>query len=242
MKKNVYKDEAEITAGMKVSLVIRSSGNTEGSGISQTLSSFTEEIFPDGTLLIHAPIRNGMYYPLPRDTEFNLFFCVGPNPDEICKMYELPVEFGEFIEKDGLKFVTLLRCGLIKFCQRRECFRVNCSLPVKIERFNGSGSTQPVAGQMVNFSEGGMLFVSDENIDKGERINLSFCINDDENISAVVVRCEAIEEKAYRYKTAVQFIIKDERQRRRFSKFVNDVQYKRMRAQRNRASFEDLLN
>jgi len=224
-KKVKHKSHVEIKVDMRVSLEIRNENAADGMSSFVMLSSVIEEILDDGRLLIHMPLHHGYHYPLPRDNPFLMSFFEGT------KMYALPVQFEERTQRDGLMFARVRRVGGIKSHQRRDCFRYPCSLPVVIERLNKNKQSaddeqQAAEGQMINFSDGGMLFATNEELEKGEKIALAFDIGRAETVTAVALRVESVTDGNFRYKVAVQFRIKDKdrAQKQRFYKYIVEMQ------------------
>jgi c-di-GMP-binding flagellar brake protein YcgR len=212
---------ADIQVDMRVSLDIELKPTGDGKRSVLSLASAVEEISEDGALLIHMPLHHGGYYPLPRDDEIFMRFFAG------AKMYALPVRFQERIMIDNLMYARVRRLGPVRQVQRRECYRLPCSLPVAVERQD----KEPLKGVTVNLSDGGMLFAANEDIERGEKIALTFDIGRVETIKAAALRAERIEGGKYQYRTAVQFRFnnKDRAQKDRFYKYIVEKQSEKRR-------------
>ena len=222
------KVKAEIKASMRVSLEIQLKNDINGMKNVITLSSVVEEVFDDGSLLIQMPVYQGYHYPLPRDNTFLMHFF------EDSEMYALPVQFQERIEQDGFMLAKVRRRGRIKPHQRRDCYRFPCSLPVTVERLWQNEreiypDRQPTEGQIIDFSDGGMLIATNENIEKGEKITLTFDMGKIETVEGLALRTERIEDGKYLFKVAVQFRNTDIAQQRRFYKYIVDMQLEQIR-------------
>ena len=180
----------EIKSDMKVLLVIESKSGADGLANRITLSSYVEEVMPDGTILIHVPVYRSYNYPLPRDEPILMYLL------SKSRMYSMTARFLERVRHDGLMFARMGRCSPIKPDQRRDCYRLPCELPVLVERATVyKGRAEPHISyecRMVNFSDGGMLFAANEAFEIGEKITLTFNIGTDEAITAEVLRCERI--------------------------------------------------
>jgi len=222
------KVNADIKAAMRVSLDIQLKNDLNGMKNILSLSSVVEEILDDGSILILMPIYQGYHYPLPRDNMMLMHFSVDS------EMYALSVQFQERIERDDFMFAKVRRRGKIKPHQRRDCFRTPCSFPVTVERLWQNErelypERQPTEGQMINFCDGGMLFATNENIDKGEKITLTFDMGKVETVEGMALRAERIEDGKYLFKVSVHFRNKDIVQKRRFYKYIVDMQLEEIR-------------
>ncbi|MCL1883597.1 MAG: PilZ domain-containing protein, partial [Defluviitaleaceae bacterium] len=64
----------------------------------------------------------------------------------------------------------------IKSNQRRDCFRLQCSLPISAERPRADSDERPkpFQGKMLNLSDGGLAFVTNEAVNVGEILTLTF--------------------------------------------------------------------
>jgi len=150
------------------------------------------------------------------------------------EMYAAPVRFEERTERGGFLFARMRRVGKIKPHQRRDCYRLPCSLPVTVERLwlnerEIYPERQPAEGQIINFSDGGMLFATDENIEKGEKITLTFDMGKPETIEGMALRTQRIKDGQYLFRVAVRFRNKDICQQRRFYKYIVDKQLEERR-------------
>ena len=181
----------EIKSDMKVLLVIESKSGADGLANRITLSSYVEEVMPDGTILIQVPVYRGYNYPLPRDEPILMYLL------SKSRMYSMTAWFLERVRHDGLMFARMGRCSPIKPDQRRDCYRLPCELPVLVERATAykCRAEPPISNEckMINFSDGGMLFAAHEAFEIGEKVTLAFDIGTDEAITAKVLRCERLE-------------------------------------------------
>lgn len=228
--KVISKADVEITADVRVSLEIELKNDIDGMSRSLTLNSTVEEVLDDGSLLIHMPIHQGYHYPLPRDTKLQLCFFVD------LQIYATDVEYVERLEKDGFIFAKLRRRGKITKYQRRDCYRLPYSIPVQLERYWRNGNDeeinpelQPTEGQMIDFSDGGMLFATNENIDVGEKITLTFDMGKAETAKGMALRTERIEDGKYLFRVAVRFRNNDKAQKDRFYKYIMEKQMEERR-------------
>jgi len=133
-KKQQKQGGIEITADMKVLLEIeRLSGEMRGR---VSLGSYVEEVLSDGYFLIQMPIHRGYHYPLPRGRDIQMYLFAKS------RMFSLAVKFIERVERDNLMFAKMRRVSNIKADQRRDCFRLQCTLPIMVERIT-DGKQEP---------------------------------------------------------------------------------------------------
>lgn len=231
MAKNM-KNEAtvEIKPGMKIALEVRLKNSADGVEKILSLNSIVEETLDDGCLLIQMPMHQGYYYPLPIEEKIVMYLFLEP------MMYALPVQFQEQIWKENLLYAKMLPAGKIGSFQRRNCYRLPCSFPISVKRLqmqekNSTSEPQSIQGKTINFSDSGMLFATDEYIEKGEKITLTFHIGRTETTEATVFRSERNIDGSYRFKTAVQFLHddKDPTQRQRFYRYIVEKQLEERR-------------
>jgi len=91
---------------------------------------------------------------------------------------------------------------------------------------------------MINFSDGGVLFATNEEFTIGETVSLTFDIGESETIEAEILRFEQATTEAestgaasYRYKAAVKFLHKCQKQKNRFYKYIVAQQREILRKQ-----------
>jgi hypothetical protein len=72
----------------------------------------------------------------------------------------------------------------------------------------------------LDFSDGGMLFATDEDIERGETITLTFDIGRVKTVKAAILRTERIEDGKFKHRAAVQFRIR-ERDKAQKDRFTN---------------------
>jgi len=218
----------EIIAGLRVSLDIELKNDPNGMRNTLTLSSAVEELMEDRRILIQMPVYQGYHYPLPRDDVILMKFFIDS------EMYAVKVRFEERVDLDGFVFAKVLRTGKVKPHQRRDCYRLPYSTPITVERMwinerELYPERQPTVGQMINFSDGGMLFATDENIEKGEKITVTFDLGTVETIEGLALRTERIEDGKFLFRVAVRFRNKDKAQKNRFYRYIVEKQLEELR-------------
>jgi len=216
MSKNNKGHSVKLTADMKILLVIETKGAMGGIGKTLSLSSSVDEVLADGCVLIHMPIYQGYNYSLPVNTPIMLFFSTKQ------RMYSITIKVKEHVRRENMMYEKVVQIGEATPNQRRNCYRLQCSLPVTVSRSlnNNKEQSQPAEGRMIDFSDGGMLFAANEDITVGEKIILSFELDQAESVEAEALRSVRIEEGDYKHGIAVQFLCKDKKTKERFFKYI----------------------
>ena len=179
------------------------------------------------------------------------------------RMFSLNVRFVEYIRYDKLAFVKLRCCSDIVSDQRRNCYRLQNTFPVMVERIAGGKKTKlmkpaqhelplPMGGHTIDFSDGGMLIATNDHMEIGESVHLTFYLDTEETetIEAEVLRfermgrvdtellettelSEPMKYEPFRYKVAVKFSHKCKKQKNRFYKYIVNQQLETLRQQAN---------
>ena len=246
LRKKPKQAEFEIAPDTKLLLVIETKSGAEGITNRLSLGSYVEEVISADCFLMQMPVYRGYNYPLSRDEPILMYLL------SKSRMYSMTAIFVERVRHDGLLFAKMRKCSPVKPGQRRDCYRLPCELPVLVEVFpttNYKAKTEPPIPhecQMIDFSDGGMLFATKEAFAIGEKVRLAFGIGTNEAITAEVLRCERLERSEqieiepsvttsnemanpYRHKTAVKFINKCKKQQNRFYRFIVEQQRLKMR-------------
>ena len=205
-KKQPKQKNTEIKADMKVLLEIEQINVAKEVTGYLSLGSYVEEILPDDCFLIQMPTHRGYHYMLARGKPIMMYLFAK------YRMFSMNAVFLERVERDKLVFAKMRRLSDIVPNQRRECFRLQFSLPVMVVRVAAREDEPPPPTEcrMLNLSEGGMLFATNEEFTIGESVSLTFDIGAEETIDAEILRfrqatTEATGKRgtAYRYKAAV---------------------------------------
>lgn len=212
-----------VNTNMKVSLDIRPKDDLNGMKNTLTLRTIVEACWDDGTILILMPIHQGYHYPLPQDEPILMKFFVKS------KLYALLVQFEERVEQGGFMFAKMRRISKIEQHNQRDCYRLPCSMPVMVERLWQSerekdSECKPDAGRVLDFSDGGMLFATNDNIENGEKITLTFDIGETETVDGLALRTESVEDWTFLFKVAAQFKNTDIVQKHRFYMYIVEKQ------------------
>lgn len=226
---------SHITSGLRISIDIQLKDDVKGMKKHLTLSSIVEEVLDNNSLLIHMPIHQGYHYPMPRDESVVMKFFVEPT------VYGLPLQFVQRVERDDLVFAEMLIVGKLEEYQQRDCYRLPCNISVEVERpympeeqkkLKSKSSDEDdyrPKNRMINFSDGGMLLATDEEIERGEKITLTFDIGQAETVQGLALRTDRIEEGTHLFRVAIQFLGIDKTRRHRFYKYIVEKQLEERR-------------
>ena len=227
-----------IQPDMKILLELKQANGTDGDVTHLSLGSYVEEVMPDGCLLIKMPVHKGSYYSLPqyKPVLIHLF--------AQSRMYSFTVRFVDRVKRGNLLYAMVRQLSDVKPNQRRDCFRLQCTLPITIERQptddNGEndGSTAnaantekrpPIHGKMINLSDGGTAFITNETFETGEIITLTFDIGTIETLDAKVLNFDKTGDKEYRHKVSVKFNHQCKHQKDRIYKYLVSQQLEILR-------------
>jgi c-di-GMP-binding flagellar brake protein YcgR len=131
--------------------------------------------------------------------------------------------YAERVKVGNTEYEKLRQVGEIHQNQRND-YRLSVMIPVSVERFNINNFNQPIKGQTLNISGGGMLFAVGEEIGINEKVACNFGKGNIETVEGTVVRSEKTDGDIYRYKISVQFTFKIQQQKQRLQKFVTEQQ------------------
>jgi len=223
--------QAEIKADTKILIEIEGKMDADGNIDILSLSSRVESVEPDGSLLVQMPMHKGAHYLLPRDKPLLVYSFIKQ------RMFSFRAQFQGPVHMDNLLYAKLRPMSVLLPSQRRNCYRLQSSLPVAIDRLivNDFGDTERTrnVGQMINISDSGMLFVTNEDIHAGEGITLHFDLQIPgldrmETISSKTLRTERIYGALYKYKIAVKFMNIGKGQRDFLYKYIVGKQREKM--------------
>ena len=212
---------------MKVLIEFERPSDEGGTRNVLSLGSHVEEVIDENCILITMPIYRGAYYPLPLYKPILTYFFIG------LRMFSLTVQFQEHIKRDNLLYAKVRILSGLEPNQRRDCYRLQCLLPLTTERVstNKNESSSPIICEIINFSDGGMLYATNEVFEIGEIVNLTFDIGTVETTIAKILRVEKPYEGIYRYNIAVKFLHKCKLQKQRFYQYIVAQQRQKLQQQ-----------
>jgi len=214
----------ELTVDTKITLDIVSGAI----GGAVRLMSAVEETYDDGGLLIGMPMNGSAVYPLSREMSIVMRYARGST------MYAQPVKYIERVKKGILLYAKVIKIGEPTRSQKRDCYRVGCVIRVTASCCGGEKKLN-VTGRMADFSEGGMMLLSDNHFEKDDHISLAFNLGRPETVGGTALLtadAEEPEKRAFKYRTAIRFDDEDGAQKQRFYKFILETQKEERRQTR----------
>ena len=217
----------KVVAGMKVIIELNNphaDASNKDLPKKISLGSYVEELIDDETMLIQMPTYKSYNFPLPKDQSIRTYFFAG------IRMFVLDIIFIENVRQGGLHFAKVKRTSELTPFQRRDCFRLEKALPLMIQRIKLDKDGQPIEPtetRLIDISDGGILFASNDDYETGERIFATVELNYHtlETLEAEVIRREqTYGAGVYKYNYSIQFHHTDQRQKDRLYKYIVDQQ------------------
>lgn len=202
--------QEKIYEGMPIELVVF---DGEYQGIFKTR---IEEI-KEKSISIGVPIIEGQFIPLRENTKLEVFFF------DVFTAYKFATAIIERIILPIPIFIIEYPAEIIKI-QRRQFVRVQAVIPLVYRLLNQEGSGEYKKAYMINFSGGGALLKSLENIPTGTLILVKAVFGTTEmEVPACVTRSIPKDDQGF-FRFSIQFQQITEKQRDRIIKYVFDIQ------------------
>jgi len=181
----------EIKAGMRVVIEMETPYTNEtGDALHKiSLGSHVEEVIDAETIIIQMPMYKSYYFPLPRRREV-LAFVFTPK-----RMASVNLLFVESFKQDGLEYAKVRCTSAPEPIHRRDCFRLECNLPIRVVRLSMDEDVAPVEtdSYLINISDGGLSFSSDDFFHQEDVLVITIDFGDKtETIGAEIVRIENV--------------------------------------------------
>ena len=211
-------DSLTIEPGMKVTLeIIDGYGENE-----QVLSlvSEIEEIVGDKHLVIHAPMHMGFTYQMPK------YDPVLMSINTETSRHILQVKYLETVLQGVLRLIKVTRLGYVENDQRRSCFRLSLSTPVKVglPLQDEDGLEHELIyvadGHTIDLSDSGVLFSTNEHFEEGNELQLEIDIGTDAPLIGSVVRTKKSTRLKYTEDVAVELKHVDKHQKDNLYKYI----------------------
>ncbi len=205
------------------------------------------DVLKDGLLEISMPTRGGKIILLPLGVRFDfVFYSKG-------SMYRAEGTVKERYKKDNLFILVVEMKSQLEKCQRREYFRLECSLDMKYYHIADEDAEKKSAeeifdfireefelfeiekaGTVMDISGGGMRFVSDEKSDEGSYILIVMklegqVINKQFYLVGKVIHSGKTAASSEKYENRILFILKDSKVREEIVRYIFDEE-RRMRS------------
>jgi c-di-GMP-binding flagellar brake protein YcgR len=133
----------------------------------------------------------------------------------------VPVCITDEVERGNALYARMKTLGKIEHLPRRECYRLSLSTSVLLKRA-AEGEVRKAEARTVDFSDGGMLLATDEELNVNEVVTLDFHIGGHEIVDAKVLRLTASETRRPRFSAAMKFIEPGNDQKKRFYKYITE--------------------
>ncbi len=228
----------ELKPGTRVSIALFQE-KAMGENDSKKLETKIEDVTDEGVIVMQMPTVGGKLVSLPSEVRYELIFSTDRG---------FQMAMGQVVrryKKEGFYLMDMVLTSPLERFQRREYFRIECSLPAlcmfltsyeeemenitEIESFLERHSTEELAagfGSITNISGGGALFVSSLAFDIGDyillRVNFQESEEDDEDIAELT--CKVLDAKynkeTERYSYRLKFMFPNPKFRERIIHFV----------------------
>lgn len=166
-----------ITVGNKVEISLL----REEKIVDKTYISVVEDVFENNQILMYVPISYGSLIRLEMGKVYSMLFITAKG------MYKFEASVIKYINEGAFNFmlVELLTDG--EKVQRREFFRFRCSIPFKFEKFTDEENEESYNddkdlilsyGIIEDIGGGGIRFVSNEELEEGDKIKCLVVLGD----------------------------------------------------------------
>ena len=186
------------------------------------LDSVFEEMFPDNSFLMTAPIHKGLIYPLSIDSMLYISF----NTEESLYYFTCKVSNRPIIK--NIFFIEARLLSDIIRSQRRDHFRMKKILKGKLTQAGNIVSdclTDDVSG-------GGVFIYTKEHSQTGDLLTVSLPVGSDGDMmdfNAQVMWRKTSGKEEYPYSKGLKFIYENEHDVEHMEKYVFDLQYERLK-------------
>ena len=199
-------------------------------------TSLVEENYEDGKLLLYIPMMYGKIIKLPIDEEYSFTFVT---ENGILKYNAL---IKEYVYMDDFNFMIIEVKSEIERVQRREFFRFECVLPLKFtEVLDGEENDKSLSdGTIQDLGEGGIRFLSNEDIEVGDRLKFFITLNYD-RAGAIgdILHKQEYPKSNFKFQYRVQFFDLQQQERDRILKYIFFEQRFKARKDREEVSMDD---
>jgi len=184
---------------------------------SQVVSTISNNI-----VVVTAPIYKGNIYPLSISEVLNVTFS-----KENTGKYSF---LGQVIKREkskNLVQIHIKKIGELKKIQKREFFRLNIILNVKIKYTDDQGKSQIVEGIARDISGGGIRLIAKTKLSKDSIVSVGLALDDNfVEVDGKIVRCIQFEESLHKYDIGVKFLDMDEGTRGKIISYIFKKQRK----------------
>ncbi len=183
-------------------------------------TSLVEENYEDGKLLLYIPMMYGKIIKLPVEEEYAFHFVTETG---ILK-YNAVIK--EYVYMDDFNFMIIEIKSEIEKVQRREFFRFDCVLPLKFIKISDDEDKAEqdadfLEGTIKDLGEGGIRFLSNEDIEVGEKCKFFITLN----YECAVVKGDILHKQEYpksnfKYQYRTQFFDLSKEEKDKILKYI----------------------
>ena len=204
--------------GDRVDIVpLQQAGASEGTKRQYTTRVY--DVISDDEVQVNMPIEAGRIVVLSVGAEFDMCFYTNQGG-----LYQCYARVENRYKSNNVIIADMELTSNLRRFQRREYYRLNCTLDMKCTRITEDQTQQYFdniefidtdmvmsSGTIVDLSGGGIRFISSENHEKGDNLYFSFKLNIGPEGTVFktigrIINCSPIEKKPGQYECRVQFM------------------------------------
>ncbi len=197
-------------------------------------TSLVEENYNDGKLLLYIPMMYGKIIKLPIDEEYSFTFITETG------VFKYNTVIKEYVYLDDFNFMVVEVKSEIEKVQRREFFRFDCVLPLKFIRFSEDENQKEdcfLEGTIKDLGEGGLRFLSNENIEVGEKIKFFITLNyENAIVKGDILHKQEYPKSNFKYQYRAKFFGLNESEKDKILKYIFFEQ--RFKARKDREAID----
>lgn len=204
----------------------------DGLRLEYMLISKFEWAIDENTAMIAAPINEGVVFPVHTGTELNVYFLTKQDGNTECFRFRAVVRGRGMVE--NLPLLKIEATGEIERIQRRQYYRLVCSVPVMYRLVDIPNSeaneTVPFKKSLVsNLSGGGVCLLLEDKVEIGKLVECELTAGEGIIVKffGKVIRYEKTDmEGKFRYEAGIAYIKINEKDRETVVRFIFDEQRK----------------
>lgn len=226
---NISKGLMDISEGTKLELKVY---DEKGEKVELITVSEFQWADDEETAFIAAPIKEGVLYPVHRETNLDVFFLKKEGARKNYSLYHFMAQVVDRFNNDNVEQLMIKLKGDIKRIQRRNFFRFEYTLPVGYKVINTLNPMEYENNRYIktitkDLSGGGISIRLMEEIKEGKLLECVLELGKSKNIvfigKALRLSKYDINEK-FKYEVGIKFIKIEDRDRERLIKFIFDKQ------------------
>ncbi len=204
----------------------------EGKKLNFNLISEFEWLIDSKTLMVAAPIHEGVIYPLHIGRIIKIFFIIKTGLEYELFSFKASISGREMSENIALLKIEVI--GEVEKVQRRQYFRIGCSLPVKFrvvdsmnEKINeGIQYRKTIAS---NLSGGGLCLLLEDKLEVGQLVECEITTEEQKEVKffGKVIRHDTRQlEGRFKYEAGIVYIKINNNDRETVVKYIFNEQRK----------------